>query len=84
MKSLTLKALIAVSAILVIGGCNVDNSSNLEKNNAIYYAGSTVSVYDGDTVTPLDDTTEVEISHFYGDDYKSITVLSGSIKVVRN
>ncbi len=78
--------IMAIIALAGLSGCEFpDGHSTTSKVDKaeIVEAGSTVKVYPGDTVTPLDASTQVEVDQVYADGYSSVTVVSGSVEITR-
>lgn len=69
------------TTMLAMSGCSSDNTETGTDSTAA--AGQTVLVYPGDTVTPLNAATQIEVQNIYEDGYSRVIVLSGSITVTR-
>ena len=73
----------AIITLALLGGCDEHSVVNKATGIETVETGSTVLVYPGDTITPLTGDTKVDVNNIYNDGYSSVTVLSGSIELVR-
>lgn len=76
---------IATLLAFLIGGCSGDAgfSADEEKaKSAELVIGEAVEVQKGDTLSPANDATEINVEHIIGEDIKKVTLLAGEATLV--
>jgi uncharacterized lipoprotein YehR (DUF1307 family) len=79
MKRKIINLVIASTIVLTIAGCS-DKKSSFVK---LVDINATAILYPGDSIEHLEEGTQVSIKSSYGQDGKTITLLSGSVQIIR-
>jgi len=77
---------LATLLAFIIGGCSGDAgfSEDEEKvvNSVELKVGEAVEVQKGDTLSPANDTTQINVEHIIGEDIKKVTLLAGEATLI--
>jgi len=77
--------IIVISMLIV--GCGGESGGSCcldeEPYTMTLYENDTVQVYPGDTLTPLDQPTVIDVTHTYNSNIKNISIIVGTARLIR-
>lgn len=78
---------IATLVALVVGGCSGDSEFTSEitpivKESKTLVIGESVEVNPGDTLSPNNDETKIDVEHIIGSEKKRVTLLQGEATLI--
>lgn len=73
-----------VGVLLLLIGCNSSGSFNKNTQTILPLSvGEELEVLSGDTISPADEQTRIELRHVLGTDKKFVTLVSGTAELIR-
>jgi ABC-type glycerol-3-phosphate transport system substrate-binding protein len=81
MKKRSLYIVAALLAGVLLGGCG-NSTDSASASGVSMELNTTYEVYPGDKIT-ADEESELVIDHQYGNEYKTVTLISGSAKLFK-